>query len=101
MQNTFFGKLGGWQLTAMLSTALLAPTAIYAAANYQAVAVTDPGTGTVATVDTLAKLHSVDFYAQFANNPSLKVSIGFPMYTADGCDTISYTIPAGKGLLIT
>ena len=101
MSSKFFGKLTGWQIAAMVCAGILAPSGIYAAVTFTNVAVVNPTTGTPALIDAGGSLHNLDIMAQYANNPINKVTIAMPQFVSDGCDSISYTIPAGKALIIT
>ena len=99
--NRFLGKLTGWQITAIICAAILAPSGLYAAATFSNVALVNPVTGTPALIDGAGSLHNVDILAQFANNPLYKVTIEFPLVVPTGCQSAAYAIPAGKALVIT
>ena len=99
MIKNIFGKLTGWQITAIVCTGLVVPTTLYAV-TYSNVALINPSTGVAALIDAGGAQHELDIMAQYSANPVNKVTIEFPMYTADGCSS-AYTIPAGKALVIT
>jgi len=99
MASKILEKLNGWQITAMVCTALAAPTALYATVSYTPVGIVNPNNGTLGYVDPSGSLHTSDEYAYYRNNPLNYVEV--QLSTGAGCATAGYTVPLGKALIIT
>ncbi len=100
MKFRMLEKLSGWQVTAMVCTALVVPTALYAV-TYTPVAIINPGTGMAGYIDPSGSLHTSDEYAYYRNNPLNLVDIELtPSSDGQSCGG-AYTAPAGKALVVT
>jgi hypothetical protein len=100
MTKGLLGRLSGWQITTIICTGLVVPTTLYAV-TFTNVAVINPTTGTPALIDAGGAVHNLDVMGQYANNPLYKVTIEIAMLTGNGCNSLAYTLPAGKALVIT
>lgn len=102
-ERKLFGVLTGWQLTILGSVAILAPGVVYAAVNFQAVAIVDPGSGTKSKIDAGRRLHVFDPVANQENNPANFVNVQFIHNgTANTAKCLLvYTVPSGRALVIT
>lgn len=93
-------KFTGGQLTAIVITAILCPTAVGASYSFQPVAIIDPATGKQSMVDNGRRLIVYDPVAGDKNNPSNLVNIS--AYLANnGTTQVLYTVPSGTAIVLT
>jgi hypothetical protein len=99
MFRDLVSKLSGGQITTIILALILIPGAVGAAVTFQPIAIVDPSTGRSSYIEPGRKLYVYDPIAGYRNNPANVVHVSMRHFgtTCDG----SYTIPAGKALIIT
>jgi hypothetical protein len=99
MFRDLVSKLSGGQITTIILALILVPGAVGAAVTFQPIAIVDPTSGRPSYIDPGRKLYVHDPIAGYRNNPANVVHVSMRHFgtTCDG----SYTIPAGKALIIT